>query len=89
MKELEILNDRVDRLLQQYTALQAENSQLQETIAQQKMKIEELEKKATTRVKKESKVSDAPPDQVEKLAIRKEIDGLIAEIDKVLITLND
>lgn len=91
MQELQLLNEKLDLLLKKYTALQAENKRLKETVSQQLRSIETLNNKLsslednmqTTQIGKALISSD------EKAVVKKQIDNVISEIDKILHTLND
>lgn len=91
MQELDLLNDKLELLLKKYTALQAENKKLQQIIVQQRQsmeglnsKIGELEEQLLT-----SKTSDAIHDDKDKKVVKKQIDTLIGDIDRILATLHD
>jgi uncharacterized coiled-coil DUF342 family protein len=91
MQELQLLNDKLDMLLRKYAALQAENNQLKETVGTQLRSIETLNTKlasleenmVATGIDKTLASSD------DKTAMRKQLDNVIGEIDKILNTLND
>lgn len=91
MQELQLLNEKLDLLLKKYTALQAENKRLKETVSQQLRSIETLNNKLsslednihTTQIGKALISTD------EKAVVKKQIDNVISEIDKILHTLND
>ena len=91
MQELQLLNTKLDLLLKKYAALQSENKRLKQTITQQTKSIENLN----------SKLSELEQNMVavqmgrsllndeEKIKMRKQLDNVIGEIDKILNTLND
>jgi uncharacterized coiled-coil DUF342 family protein len=91
MQELDLLNTKLDTLLQKYTALQAENKRLKSNLAQQTKSMEELNAKLTgleqnmtaTRIGKDVLKGE------EKDTMKKQLDTVIGEIDKILATLND
>ncbi|OJW84568.1 MAG: hypothetical protein BGO69_07545 [Bacteroidetes bacterium 46-16] len=91
MQELELLNKKLNTLLQKYTALQAENKHLKTTLAQQTKSMEALngrlagleQNMVATRIGKDVLKDD------EKDAMKKQLDTVIGEIDKILATLND
>lgn len=91
MQELQLLNDKLDMLLRKYAALQAENRQLKDTVGAQLRSIEELNTKLTTL--EESMVATGIDKTLEndadKTAMRRQLDNVIGEIDKILNTLND
>jgi len=91
MHELELLSNKLDALLKKYAALQAENTGLKDTIAQQQQKLDalnsqvgKLEQSAAT-----TQIGKTVADEEERKALRKQLDGVIGEIDKILTTLND
>jgi hypothetical protein len=91
MQELQVLNDKLDVLLKKYTALQVENRRLKDTVARQTESVKELN----------GKLSDLEQNMVavqigktvlsdeERQKVRKQLDDVIGEIDKILTTLND
>ncbi len=91
MEALDQLNTKLNLLLKKYAALETENKRLKATIAVQ-------EKNAATLTKKLSsledgmvsvRLGDAVVDEGEKENMRQQLDNVIAEIDKILNTLND
>jgi hypothetical protein len=91
MEALDQLNNKLNLLLKKYAALETENKRLKATIAVQ-------EKNAATLTKKLSsledgmvsvRLGDAVVDEGEKENMRQQLDNVIAEIDKILNTLND
>lgn len=91
MQQLDVLNTKLDVLLKKYAALQAENKSLKDTVARQLQQIDALNEKAG-RLEEDRHVADigkVVADNTDKAGVRKQIDSLIGEIDKILITLND
>lgn len=91
MQEVTILNGKIDELIKQYTALLAENKRLQAlleghtaTIDTFKSKIASLEKNGAV-----LDMSNVLTDHEDKDKMRKQLDNVIGEIDKILNTLND
>lgn len=91
MYELQLLNNRLDILLRKYAMLQAENKKLRETISLQtqsmatlNMKLSDLEQNMVA-----AKMSRSLLTMSDKEKIRKQLDTVIREIDKMLIALND
>lgn len=91
MQELQLLNDKLDILLRKYSALQAENERLKETIAQQLSSIETLNTNLASLEKSmvAVKIGGTLSDDKEKDAMRRQLDNVIVEIDKILTSLND
>lgn len=91
MQELQLLNDKLDALLKKYAALQAENERLKETIAQQLSSIESLNSNLAVLEKSvmAATISSSAANDKEKEAMRKQMDNVILEIDKILTSLND
>lgn len=91
MRELELLSNKLDALLKKYAAMEAENTSLKNTLAQQQQKVAmlnsqvaKLEENAGT-----TQIGKTVTDDAERIALRKQLDGVIGEIDKILTTLND
>jgi uncharacterized coiled-coil DUF342 family protein len=91
MQELEQLNNKLDVLLKRYAALQAENQSLKETLSKQTKSMEQLNKKLSSLEENmlATTMAGAPSDNKDKDAMRKQLDTVIAEIDKILTSLND
>ena len=91
MQELELLNSKLDLLLKKYAALQAENKSLKATISKQLRSMETLNTKLEGLEENmlAEKIGSIVTDPKEKAALRKQLDTVISEIDKILITLND
>ncbi|HRO43764.1 MAG TPA: hypothetical protein PL009_13080 [Flavipsychrobacter sp.] len=90
MHELQLLNTRLDVLLKKYALLHSENKKLRITIAEQTKNM------ATLNVK----LSDLEQNMIavqigrsvsydEKQKMRRQLDTVIGEIDKILAKLND
>ncbi len=91
MELLANLNERIDLLLRKYTAMQAENDRLRDLLAGQTAQITELN---TTLGAMEEKmlamqIGQGVTDDKEKEKLKGQLDKLIAEIDHLLISLND
>lgn len=91
MQELTLLHTKLDKLLKKYTALQAENDKLLGTIREQNDKLEvlngnikDLEDKLAT-----AGTADIMSDNDGKSAVKKQLNSLIKDIDKLLASLND
>jgi hypothetical protein len=91
MQELELLNNKLDLLLKRYTGLLAENKSLKGTIAKQQRSLEMLNAKldGLEQNMMVSQISNTVADPKEKDALRKQLDTVIGQIDKILVTLND
>ncbi len=90
MQALEQLNKKLDTLLKKYASLEAENKRLKETIAVQKT-VESLNKKLASLEHGMVSVhlGNRVDNEEEKDNMRRQLDTVIAEIDKILNTLND
>jgi uncharacterized coiled-coil protein SlyX len=90
MELLVNLNERIDLLLR-YTAMQAENDRLQDLLAGQTAEITKLN--ATLALMEEKmlamQIGQGVTGDKEKEKLRHQLDKLIAEIDHLLISLND
>lgn len=91
MQELQLLNDKLDALLKKYTAVQAENLRLKEQAGQQLKEIETLHTKLAALEESAAarQINNSMADAKEKDAVRKQLDHVIGEIDKILTSLND
>jgi predicted RNase H-like nuclease (RuvC/YqgF family) len=91
MQELQVLNDKLDILLKKYTALQAENKRLKATMSYQLQSIESLNDKLNSLEENmlTIQVGRAVENSDDKDNMRKQLDNIIGEIDKILNALND
>ncbi len=90
MYELQLLNNRLDVLLKKYAALQAENRRLKQTVSDQTKTIASLNVKLTDLEQSVVAVQiGRSVSSDEKLRVRKQLDTVIKEIDKILANLND
>jgi len=91
MQELQLLNEKLDLLWKKYTALQAENARLKDTVSKQLKSIEGLNSKLSSLEENigSAQIGKAVISNDEKNGVRKQIDNVIGEIDKILNTLND
>ncbi|MEZ5016262.1 MAG: hypothetical protein R2800_04365 [Flavipsychrobacter sp.] len=91
MQNFTVLNEKLDLLLKKYTSLKQEKEHLQATIVKQNKLIEELNNKL---IKLEDDVASSKTNAViandkDKKAVKKQIDTLITDIDKIMATLDD
>jgi hypothetical protein len=91
MQALQILTEKLDLLLKKYAELQAENKQLKKTITEQLRTMEQLNKKFESLEENMVAIQLGKNflDNNDKLAMTKQIDTVVGEIDKILATLND
>ncbi len=91
MQELQLLNDKLDMLLRKHATLQAENKQLKDTVSAQLQSIEILNTKLVTLQENmvATGIDKTLANDDDKNAMRKQLDNVIGEIDKILNTLND
>jgi vacuolar-type H+-ATPase subunit D/Vma8 len=91
MQALDTLNKKLDTLLRKFTALESENKRLKETVAKQIKTEEKLTKKLASLEQGMVSVhlGNAVTSDDEKEHMREQLDNVIAEIDKILNTLND
>jgi len=91
MEALDTLNKKLDTLLKKHATLVAENKRLKETIAKQAKAEEKLNKKLASLEQGMVSVhlGSAVTGTEEQENMRKQLDNVIAEIDKILHTLND
>jgi len=91
MQSLSLLNEKLDVLLKKYTQVQAENTRLQGTIAEQKQQIENLSGKLILAEQNlmAAQMSTSVLEGNDKEVFKKQLDTVLGEIDKLLATLND
>ncbi len=91
MELLVNLNDRVERLVRKYLSLQEEHVRLQEQIAAQQSEIARLKQElgATGERLLAVQIGQGLTDEKEKQRLKQQLDKLIADIDHLLISLND
>jgi predicted RNase H-like nuclease (RuvC/YqgF family) len=91
MEALDQLSRKLDALLKKYSALEAENKRLQAAIGKQDKTMEALSKKLSSLENGMVSVhlGKTVTDDSEKENMRKQLDQVITEIDKILHTLND
>ncbi len=91
METFALLGDKIDLLLKKDADLEKENARLRATIEGQNKAIQRLNKKVATLDNGMVSVhlSHADISDEEKENMRRQLDGVIAEIDKILTTLND
>ena len=91
MLALDQLNKKLDMLLKKYAALEAENKRLKDTIATQNKTVEKLNKKLLSLENGMVSVhlGNTVDSNEEKENMRRQLDNVIGEIDKILNTLND
>jgi len=91
MQELQLLKNRLDVLLKKYSAVEAENIRLRNTVAEQVVFIEALNNKLGSLEENMVAVQMGTSvfDGKEKEKMRKQIDTVISEIDKIMNSLND
>ena len=91
MQALDELNRKLNTLIKKHTALEAENKRLKDTIARQAVAEDKLKKQVASLEQNMVSVNlgGTVSDVEEKENMRRQLDGLIAEIDGLLNTLND
>lgn len=90
MQELCLLDEKLDLLLKKYAALQDENTRLRQTVSEQLQAIEQLNNRlALLETDMLSAQNQVPAGNGDTTAIRKQLDNVIGEIDKILLTLHD
>ena len=91
MQALDTLNKKLDSLLKKHAALVSENKRLKDIIAKQIKTEERLNKQLTSLEQSMVSVNlgTAVTDNEGQEHMRRQLDNVIAEIDKILNTLND
>ncbi|GAA4460463.1 hypothetical protein GCM10023093_03140 [Nemorincola caseinilytica] len=91
MQVLDELNGKLNTLLKKYTALEAENKRLRDTVA----RLERTGEKLTAQLASLEKdmvsvdLNAAVAGDDDRQNMRKQLDIVITEIDRILTTLND
>lgn len=91
MQELTLLHSKLDKLLKKYATLQAEKESLQQAMHKQKDELQQLNKKVATLEEQltTTQTADVLATKGDKNAMRKQLNSLIGDIDKLLASLND
>lgn len=91
MQELQKLSEKLDLLLKKYGELQAENTQLKRTVSAQLKEMEQLNGKFAALENNMASVQLGKSVLTvnDKIAVTRQIDTVIGDIDKILATLND
>jgi regulator of replication initiation timing len=91
MNLLVSLNERIEMLIRKYSALQAENARLREQLSIQSAETARLNEALAVMQEKmlAMQIGQGVTDEQEKEKLKGQLDKLIAEIDHLLITLND
>ena len=91
MLELQLLSDKLDVLIKKYEQVQAENASLKQTVATELKSIEKLNGKLADLEDRllAVQVGQVITNDKDKAVVRKQLDNVIGEIDKILTTLND
>ncbi|MCB0697206.1 MAG: hypothetical protein KDC07_07565 [Chitinophagaceae bacterium] len=91
MQELALLHTKLEKLLKKYTALQAEHNDLLQTMRAQNETLLVLNKKVASLEDElnTAKTADAITAKEDKAAVKKQLNTLIGDIDKLLASLND
>ena len=91
MQELQLLKDKLDMLLKKYTAMQTENKRLKEANDSYERQVIQLNEQLH---KMEESLANVQMNQVvvddgDKDTLRKQLDTVIGEIDKILTKINE
>lgn len=91
MEALDQLNSKLDQLIKKYAAVQAENIRLSDLVQQQSQTITSLNTKLAGMEQKmaNTQLGATISNDEEKNNMRRQLDSIIGEIDKILHTLND
>ena len=91
MEELQLLSGKLDQLLKKYTALQSENAKLKAVIAEKETKAAQMDKKVAELEQNivAVQIGKTMMNEEEKNKMRKQLDNVISEIDKIMAALND
>lgn len=91
MQELTLLHTKLEQLLKKHAALQAENKALHNTVREQDEQFQKLNKKVISLEDElaNNKTAEALIGKDDKSAVKKQLNSLIGDIDKLLASLND
>ncbi len=91
MEALDLLSKKLDLLLKKYAATESENKRLRETVAAQTRSLDDLGRKLSSLEKDMVSVhiGSTRENGEDNENMRRQLDSVIAEIDKILNTLND
>jgi hypothetical protein len=91
MANIELLRDKLDQLLRQYAVVKADVSKLKRVVDVKKEECAQLRRQLGLAEEQllALQIGQAIPDAESRASSRKKLDTVIAEIDKILITLND
>ncbi|RYD56010.1 MAG: hypothetical protein EOP56_13825 [Sphingobacteriales bacterium] len=91
MQEIQLLSEKLDVLLSKYESVKAENKRLKATVAEQSQSLEALNGQLASLEQQmmSFQTNKSQSGEEEKEAMRKQLDTVISEIDKILHTLND
>ena len=91
MEALDLLSKKLDLLLKKYAATESENKRLRETVAVQTRSLDDLGRKLSSLEKDMVSVhiGSTRENGEDNENMRRQLDSVIAEIDKILNTLND
>jgi len=91
MQELDLLNSKLEILIKSYKSIQAENAGLKQTIVGQSETIQQLNTQVSTLEQQlaDRQITDSFAEDKNKDVVRKQLDVVIGEIDKILNSLND
>lgn len=91
MQELDLLNSKLEILIKSYKSIQAENAGLKQTISGQSETIQQLNLKVSTLEQQlaDRQITNSFSEDKNKDVVRKQLDVVIGEIDKILNSLND
>lgn len=91
MQELNLLHNKIEALLKKYADVKAENARLKEAVTDQVKQIEALNNKLGTLEENmmAASIGTSMLNDKDREVVRKQLDNVIGEIDKILATLND
>ena len=91
MEALDQLSKKLDTLLKKHAALETENKRLRETVVTQDKSVAKLSEKLKSLEQGMVSVhlGKTTDNEDDKENMRKQLDNVISEIDKILNTLND
>ncbi len=91
MESFQLLSEKIDELIKKHNSVVADNKKLRALIDGQNKVIQKLNKKVSSLENNAVSVNlnNTGLNDEEKDDMKKQLDFVIAEIDKILVTLND
>jgi chromosome segregation ATPase len=91
MERLDLLQEKVEALMQQYARLKTELSVKEKVLQAKEEEVRQLKMQLTKAEERllALEIGQAIPDAESRAATRQQLDTVIGEIDKILVSLHD